>query len=117
MWLSKQISKNESAIHADVAKLTISDGSQRETSGSATARNVTFYAPYGYCYCAPTGAEMLVLPSASGQSAIGARMPLVSLERGEVMITSLGGAKIVLKNDGSVVINGLVIDSKGVIQK
>ncbi len=117
MWLSKRISKNESANHADIAKLTISDRSQWETSGSATARNVAFYAPYGYRYCAPIGADMLVLPSASEQVAVGTRMPYSALERGEVMISSLGGANIVLKNDGSVVINGLVIDSKGVIQK
>lgn len=116
MWLSKRISKNQSAHVAENARLTISDSTHSEASGSATARNVVFYAPYGYCCHPPTGADMLVLPSASGQATVGIKMPDVPLEQGEVMISSLGGANIFLKNDGRVVINGLVIDSKGVIQ-
>ena len=38
------------------------------------------------------------------------------IESGEVKISSLGGAYIILKNNGDIVLNGLVIDSRGVIQ-
>lgn len=117
MWLSKRMSKSTSANQAETAKLTISNDSQSETSGSSTARNIVFYTPYGYCCSVPTGAEMLVLPSASGQVVLGTKMSTPTLEQGEIKISSLGGACIILKNDGSVVINGLVIDSKGVIKK
>lgn len=38
------------------------------------------------------------------------------IESGEIKIVSKGGAYIILKNNGDIVLNGLVINSGGVIQ-
>ena len=39
-----------------------------------------------------------------------------SLESGEIRIASAGGAKIILKNDGTVIINSMIIGKDGVIK-
>lgn len=44
-------------------------------------------------------------------------MKTQGLAQGEVEIRSLGGARILLKNDGSVVINSLVINRDGEFEK
>ena len=43
-------------------------------------------------------------------------LDMSKLESGEVELRSLGGAYILLKNNGDVVINGLVINRQGVIE-
>ena len=60
---------------------------------------------------------MLIVNGASGLAVAGTKMDSGALEQGEVEIRSLGGASILLKNDGSVVINSLVIDKNGNIEE
>lgn len=73
----------------------------------------TAFAPYGFCYVAPSGSKGIALPCEDGDITVAYEMPQKNLNEGEVEIFSLGGASIKLKNDGSVVINGLVITSDG----
>lgn len=53
----------------------------------------------------------------SGAAVTGSKMKMQDLAQGEVEIRSLGGARILLKNDGSVVINSLVINRDGEFEK
>ena len=62
-------------------------------------------------------AEVLIVNSASGAAVAGSKMKTQGLAQGEVEIRSLGGARILLKNDGSVVINSLVINRDGEFEK
>lgn len=73
----------------------------------------TAFAPYGFCSVAPANVKGIAMPCEDGDITVAYEMPNRNLSEGEVEIFSLGGASIKLKNDGSVVINGLVITSDG----
>ena len=54
----------------------------------------------------PAGEQAVVLPLSGGAVTLGVLADAGELEEGEVMLRSRGGASIVLKNDGRVLING-----------
>lgn len=117
MWLSKMLSSPGSkAQKAERGFVTMSSASNIETDSSISTRNITSYSPYGYNALPPIGEEVIIVPSTDGQVAIGSRTKATMLESGEIEILSMGGASICLKNDGSVVINSLIIDKDGVIK-
>ena len=88
-----------------------------EVGSSVNSRNVGSYMPYGYSTSVPSGEEVILVPSTDGQVALGTRVKDDSLEEGEIKISSKGGASIVLKNDGRVIINGTyIINAQGVVQ-
>lgn len=74
------------------------------------------YTPFGFSSVAPTGENALVIPTQNGEMIAGYKMRTRALSKGEVEIFSNGGAYILLKNDGSVVINGLTISPSGEIE-
>ena len=113
MWLSKMLSKGSHHQQAERGAVTVSDAAAPEASASLGARSAVSCMPYGYCSRAPVGEEVLVLPCADGNAVLGTAAKSTALASGEVQITSKGGACILLKNDGSVVINSLTIDKEG----
>lgn len=67
--------------------------------------------PYGFKSVPVRGETILFLPVGDGYCALGAiDNGKIQLNEGEVALYSAGGAKIILKNDGSVVINGRVFE-------
>ena len=74
------------------------------------------YTPFGFSSVAPTGENALVIPTQNGEMIAGYKMRTRVLEEGEVELFSKGGAYIILKNNGSVVINGLTISIRGEIE-
>lgn len=115
MWLSKMLCVSDTAGKAEKGRVTLSEPDSFEAGSSVTSRNINSYAPYGYNSLAPVGEEIILVPSSDGQVAIGTKNNSTSLESGEVKIASKGGAYIILKNDGSVIINSIIIDENGVI--
>ncbi|MBQ8058003.1 MAG: phage baseplate assembly protein [Ruminococcus sp.] len=110
MWLLDYITKNslKSAV-ASKGDVTSTDTNSVNVNSAFEHRNVPIVAPFGVYYNPPVGEESLVVPVNGSYVSIG----VVSneeheLSSGELMLCSKGGAKIVLKNDGSVVINGKV---------
>lgn len=65
--------------------------------------------PYGFASVVPVGESAVVLPLANGEVSLGVLANNVELDEGEVMLSSKGGASIVLKNDGRVLINGKAV--------
>ncbi len=114
MWMSKMISKYEQNQKAEKGSVTLSDRCI-ETDGTVKARNIESFAPYGYQTVPPVGEEVMLLPSSHGQVIIGSKSENSDLESGEIKISSKGGASIILKNDGSVMINSAMIDKNGVM--
>lgn len=116
MWLSKRFNKAEPAF-SETAVVTASGSEKTEATSSLCAKNVTAYAPYGYSCSIPLGQEVLLIHDKSGVSGTGVKMENADgLSSGEIMIKSLGGASLCLKNDGSVVINGCItITNDGVL--
>lgn len=115
MWMSKRIVATSEKEVAEKGKVTLSDN-QLEAGATVTRRNIDSYAPYGYKSVPPVDEDVIMLESNDGAVVIGALSKDENIESGEVKISSLGGAYIILKNNGDIVLNGLVIDSRGVIQ-
>lgn len=103
MWLSKKF-KTASVTPAEVATVA-TGGAEIEATSTKSQRAVSAFSPYGYSYSAPSGNSVLLVDSGAGVVSAGTKMENMGLENGEVQITSLGGASILFKNDGTVVIN------------
>lgn len=64
--------------------------------------------PYGVYSVAPAGSRMVVIPLSDGEAALDVNEHHAELEPGELALYSKGGASVVLKNSGDVLINGQV---------
>ncbi len=115
MWLSKNISSKQRSQTAEKGKVTLSSN-QLEAGSTLINRGVESYAPYGYQSNPPVGENVMLIPSDNGQAVIGTLCRTGDIKTGEIRLCSKGGASIVLKNDGSIVLNGLVINRHGVIE-
>ncbi len=105
MWLSKRFNSS-GALSAETAVITSASEKGIEAVSSLCEKNIESFAPYGYSYAAPSGQEVLLINGGDGSVSAGIKMHgNESLCSGEVCISSLGGASIFLRNDGSVVIN------------
>lgn len=117
MWMSKNMvrSKQSENEKAEKGCVTMSSN-QLETGSTVISRGIESYAPYGYKCSMPVGEDVMIIPSDNGQAVIGTlSKPSKRLAVGEIKISSKGGATIILRNDGSIELNSLVIDRNGVI--
>ena len=73
-------------------------------------REIKNAAPFGIISVPPVGAKAVVTPTEQGFIYTGVIGQNAELEPGELMLYSSGGANIVLKNDGQVLINGTSIE-------
>lgn len=108
MWLSKKINKKEQSF-AETAVITSAKAGKTEATSSLCAKDISSYAPYGYSYAVPFGEEILMINGKNGGAGAGTKMNGAdTLENGEILIKSLGGASLYLKNDGSIVVNDCI---------
>ncbi len=112
MWLSKRFNKPKISV-SEVGTVTNSNNSTINTSSTVSSNGVLNYSPYGYSFSAPKGEEVLLINSSLGTVGAGIKMKNENLSSGEIAISSIGGAKIILKNDGTVFINGIIINKEG----
>lgn len=107
MWLMNYITQNSmtapSAVKGNVNK-NDKDGIAVVSSGEHKKLKSCF--PYGIISVPPTGERAIVLPLDDGEVGLGVIATNAELLEGELMLYSEGGASIVLKNDGRVLING-----------
>ena len=109
MWIPKTITDDESSLGAFAAKVVSSEGDKVIVSGLERMDSIEISYPYGIYSVPPKGQRVIMLPVGNTAVMCGAcEKPPISLESGEVGLYSAGGASIVLKNDGSVMINGHV---------
>ncbi len=111
MWLLDYVTKN-SFQKDDIScgDVTSSNMGVVAVNSSLEHRDVPIVAPFGVAYNPPVGEKSVVLPLQDGRACVGVIAPYKMLEPGEVMLFSKGGASIVLKNDGTVLINGKVYE-------
>lgn len=114
MWISKKIADSSATRLAEKGKVTLSSN-EFEVSSTISQRSMESFAPYGYNSKAPIGEEVMLLPSVDGQAVIGSLCNNDTLESGEIKITSKGGAYILLKNDGTIELNSVVVTKEGAI--
>ncbi|MEE0931361.1 MAG: hypothetical protein UIM53_10200 [Acutalibacteraceae bacterium] len=97
------ISNKSTVEFAEVA--TCKDG-KVNTKGAVPVVNAQMVAPYGVAFVVPNGEKTVMLPVGNTTVCLGTVQQAKNLQQGEVMLYSSGGASVVLKNDGRVLING-----------
>lgn len=111
MWLSKQISNACKLIkNTQIGKITSTHDDTVTIQTSEEHREIKIAAPFGVISIPPTGAKAVVTPTEQGFIYTGVLSQPAELEPGELMLYSSGGANIVLKNNGQVLINGAVLN-------
>lgn len=117
MWLSQR----KPIVHTRTAALgnATMEGDWNGVFLDGERRNLPVFAPGGYHWKPLLGQEVLVLNATDG-ACVTATHSTADLSPGEVTIAAaLGGASILLKNDGTlhlngtVMINGTPIDARG----
>ena len=107
MWLISYIT-NHSLVPPSAAKGELSSGGATGTSVTSSEEHkaLEMCFPYGIVSVPPSGERAVVLPLDDGEVGLGVIAGSADLHEGEVMLYSKGGASLVLKNDGRVLING-----------
>ena len=111
MWISRYVTDHSFAGGSpSVGVVRAADGEKVSVSATGEHIALPLAAPYGVVCIPPVGSRSLVLPTEAGNVCLGviAAAP-TDLEAGELMLRSSGGASIVLKNDGRVLINGRAV--------
>ncbi len=107
MWLTSLITKQNKGKSASTGSVTATATGKVEIDTSRLNRNVPVVAPYGVYYVPAIGSEGVLIPTESGQALVGVlSVGIDDLRPGEIMLRSAGGATLVLKNSGAVIING-----------
>ena len=110
MWLTSYMAKNiKGKGSASVGRVWTAQGGSVGIEGSSQHRTVPVVLPYGLYSVPPFGQQGVTADTDSGQVFLGVTgAQNRELQPGEIMLCSKGGACIVLKNNGQVIINGKV---------
>ncbi len=107
MWISESLSKTSIAKPTAVRGNVVgSKTGKTEVVSSAEYKGLKCVTPYGVISIPPVSEEAVVLPLVDNEVCIGVVTEVASVQPGEILLKSKGGAEIYLKNDGSVYING-----------
>ena len=106
MWLTKRLRKSAGMRLWSGA---VSGGEQLQVQGESQYRSPETLFPYGFSSLASGGQRAVML---NGLCAGVSTLPDTDLAEGEVRLFSGGGAEIILKQNGEVVINGQVFPAK-----
>lgn len=106
MWLTKQLTRTENGL---LTSGEVEGGGQLSVKGEREYRSPEVLFPYGFSSLAEGGGKAVML---GGMCAGVSALPDGDLEEGEVRLYSAGGAEILLKSSGEVVINGQVFPAK-----
>lgn len=107
MWLTEKLRADPSI---KLASGQVADGGRFAVQADSLHDLPEQIFPYGFASAAEEGREAVML----GSYCVGlASAPDGDLAEGEVRLYSAGGAEILLRNDGCVVINGQVFEPEG----
>lgn len=107
MWITSYLTKNREVQTATSGRVMNADSAGVEVSASRKYRELPVTAPYGICWVPPEGEQAVMVHTNAGDLCVGVvTYANEELEPGELMLCSEGGASIVLKNNGDVLING-----------
>lgn len=104
MWLLSYITNNSHEPPNAVKGNVYENGTAVTASGEHKSLRACM--PYGIASIPPKNECAVVLPLEDGEVSLGVLADTDGLQEGELMLSSAGGASIVLKNDGRVLING-----------
>ena len=113
MWLLKNLSQNNNKSKtADKGTVTVSNQSTLSVKSSSEHIGIPVVTPYGYKSIPPAGENIFVLPVGQSNVCIGTACNDFKIEESEIMLSSKGGATLILKNDGRILANGVEISKK-----
>jgi hypothetical protein len=108
MWILNYVTKNSIAQSApDKGSVKASSNGKIHVDASSSYSAIPIVAPYGITYASPGGEDSVVIKANGCDVCLGTISAKNNLQPGELMLSSKGGASIVLKNDGGVYINGV----------
>ena len=108
MWLSKEIVSGENQKNTTFfGKGTEADSTNLNIQTAIENRNPPVVSPYGVVSVPNVGSKVVMTKVEDDFLLSGTLQDNTSLEPGELMLYSAGGASIVLKNNGKVLINGI----------
>lgn len=108
MWLSKEIVSGENQKNTTFfGKVTEADSTNLNIQTEIENRNPQVVSPYGVVSVPNVGSKVVMTKVEDDFLLSGTLQDNTSLEPGELMLYSAGGASIVLKNNGKVLINGI----------
>ena len=96
-----------------IAQVTFSESGDFGAARESERRGMPVFSARGIAYRPCEGDNLLLIPVDGADVCAGVLAAAEGLEAGELSLTSSGGARIHLKNNGEVVINGLVITREG----
>ena len=107
MWIASYLAKQRASQSATSGSVMDADSAGVEISASRKYRELPVVAPYGIYWVPPAGEKAVMVHTPVSDLCMGVvTAGAEGLEPGELMLCSEGGASIVLKNNGSVLING-----------
>lgn len=108
MWLNEYMAGHSFSAEPSVTgEVRSANGGSVSVSATRDYGGLPVIAPAGIAYVPVIGSSAMVMQGASGAVCLGVSVtPPDDLAAGELMLYSAGGASIVLKNDGKVLING-----------
>ncbi|MBR5773838.1 MAG: hypothetical protein IKY44_03200 [Clostridia bacterium] len=116
MWISKKLAEsNNQALESntEIGNLSITTDELIAAISSCEKRGISFYTPPGIEFYPSEGQRVLLISCGNQTVCAGVEMQKSStLRSGEIRLFSQGGASIVLKNNGSIVLNGKVTITK-----
>ena len=111
MWISRQISNACKLMkNAKIGKITATQNRTVTVQAEQEYREISNVAPFGIVSIPPVGEKAVITHTENGFVYAGVPACENDLEPGELMLFSRGGASIVLKNNGQVLINGKAIE-------
>lgn len=112
MWISKKIAVEDKNLSmASSGEIVDASGGLVSVQNSNEHRDIEMISPYGIAYNPTQGEKAVMLSIGDLSFCAGVVCENKDLAPGELMLYSSGGASIVLKNDGRVLINGEQIGS------
>ncbi len=110
MWMARRLTADSDSLQeAQLGRVTSNNGFMT-IQGETESRGLLTAAPWGVYSLPPKGTLALVFPRLG--TCAGVVTDASQIAAGEVLLKSLGGAEILLKNNGEVVINGQVFPAK-----
>ena len=109
MWINEYMTgRSFSAAGASAGEIRSANNGNVSVSATRDYGALPLIAPAGIAYVPVAGAPTVVMEGAGGAVCLGVAVTPQEeeLEPGELMLYSAGGASIVLKNSGKVLING-----------
>ncbi len=109
------ITKSDRREHsqATVAQVSYSGSLGFGALAAAESRGVPVFAPRGLSYRPCDGDRLLLVRADGADVCVGCLSSQAPVAEGELALASAGGARIHLKNNGDVTINGLTITKYG----